>query len=100
MLIGEKGTTSDTLVMSDFIQVSLLENEPVVFPNPATSQSILNVDFKERIERIELVSLNGKLVQQWEKVTQYINLPQTRAGIYFLNVIANDTKYTSKLVLN
>ncbi len=99
MLIGKRETTTDTLIASDFIQVSLLKDEPVIFPNPAQNQSLISVDFKEEIQRIELVSLNGRLVREWKDVAGEIKLPEIQSGIYYLNVISGNKSHPSKLIL-
>ncbi len=100
MLIGDIGANSDTLMVHDFIRVSLLSSEPTVFPNPATSQAQIVVDFRKSIDRVEMVNLDGKLLATWERDFDEIQLPNVESGIYLLNVTSQQDHYTCKLILN
>lgn len=55
-----------------------------IFPNPATNR--LNIISNERIEKIKIYSVNGKLVQVIEKkdISTQINIEGLSEGIYFL----------------
>lgn len=96
-LIAKKGSISDTLALTGYMKVSLMENEPVVFPNPVKAQSEINIDFVEKIVTASLYDLHGKLVRQWNSEAILIN--QLEPGIYFLSIQTNTGIFKEKLVI-
>ncbi len=75
-----------------------------VTPNPTTGK--VNITAKKRdafhiIEKIELVNVEGKVVQQWgiSPTRFYVDISQHPEGIYFLRIKTNITSETFKVVL-
>ena len=68
------------------------------YPNPASSQIILNFDLEKEAQlTIQIFDLVGKNVQsisaqqtQAGKITQYIDLSNIKPGIYFLRLSLDD----------
>lgn len=100
ILIGTKEGISDTLQMNDRILVSSLQSEPIIFPNPATASELLSLDFVDEIQRVELFSINGRLLAEWEELSNEVRLPSAEPGIYLLNIYSNGKNFRQKLFLN
>ncbi len=63
------------------------------YPNPAKDR----VSFSEKIERVELIDLNGKTIKVFENVNE-INIKDISSGVYFLKLHAFDKTTTQKLI--
>lgn len=62
-----------------------------VFPNP--SNGILKVQASNSLERVELYSLNGMKISEWQPASMHdftIDLSARQAGIYLLKVVGED----------
>ncbi|MEQ8905061.1 MAG: T9SS type A sorting domain-containing protein [Ekhidna sp.] len=79
------------------MKVSLMENEPVVFPNPVLGQNKINIDFVDEIVATMLYDFNGRLVGQWN--SESILLNELRPGIYFLSIKTSTQVFKEKLVI-
>lgn len=84
-----------------------LENAKIrVFPNPTRGKLTLSLDqiVDPKVE-IKIVNLIGKEVQNHRlranngQLTQQIDLDQNPAGIYFLQIKANDRIFIRKVIL-
>lgn len=73
-----------------------------VYPNPANDHRI-NIETELALDNIELININGQLVQQIQKpvaqgnVYTLENLPQ---GFYFLKLSAENQSVTKKVIVN
>ncbi len=63
------------------------------YPNPAKDR----VSFSEKIERVELMDLTGKLIKSFENANE-INIEGISSGVYFLKLHAFDKTTTQKLI--
>ncbi len=96
--------------MSEGLEISSKQEKVAVFPNPATTEKI-TVEIDGQYEgqlTINLVSLDGKLLRQWELYKNAsdqsfkLTLPHAGAGIYLLkifydnNIIIKRIKILSK----
>lgn len=70
-----------------------------VYPNPCSD--ILNIDTELPIEKIMLMSLDGRLIKLYENPEQSINLSDVDNGIYILHFISenNANHITRKIIL-
>lgn len=98
MLIGREKDESDTLLLQGFMHVSLLETNPVVFPNPLQTNQVLHVDFEEEIDNVKLFESSGKLVGDWD-LSPTIRLPEIKSGLYLLTIESNGQTYKKKLLI-
>lgn len=96
-LIGQNDSEKDTLYMKSFIQVSLFEDEPVVFPNPAQASEEITIDFKEEILGSKLFDINGKTIKSWK--SGRFNLEEIKPGIYFLLIDTAQRKFIKKMIV-
>lgn len=69
-----------------------------IYPNPATDQ--LTIEATDQIHFIELISMNGKTVQQMAPNSTKLNfnLSQFKPGLYFLKVQSNNQVYVEKVI--
>lgn len=73
-----------------------------VYPNPSNDNRI-NIDSEVALDEIELININGQLMQQIKKPTAVDhtytieNLP---SGFYFLRLSANNQSTTKKVIVN
>ncbi len=77
-----------------------------IYPNPAENISYINLDSKlPGIANVNLMSLDGRLIKQWNKelVTGANNLEfelsNVEPGLYFIELLINDDRVTSKLMI-
>ncbi|WP_421763602.1 N-acetylmuramoyl-L-alanine amidase [Ekhidna sp.] len=96
-LIGQNDSGNDTLFMENFIQVSIMADEPVVFPNPAQAFEDITIDFKEEIVRSQLLDINGKLVGEWGSENVVLN--NIQPGIYFLTIQSVNNVFNERLII-
>lgn len=99
MLIGTEGEVEDTLLLKGFMQVSLLKSTPVIFPNPAIGNELLNIDFEKEVKTVKLFETSGKLVSTWSD-SAAVSLPQIEPGLYFLTILSDGKVYKKKLLIN
>ncbi|QAA82313.1 T9SS type A sorting domain-containing protein [Aequorivita sp. H23M31] len=70
----------------------------VIYPNP-TSNKIYLRGISSDVEHIQIFSVEGKLVQSLENVSQEIDVSQLNPGIYFMQVITSEAdKYSLKFI--
>lgn len=72
-----------------------------IFPNPTSD--ILNVSLADEIQRIEIFSLEGKLIEAYNNInTNYISIymDQYTPGVYFLSIMSENQKIVDKIVKN
>jgi PKD repeat protein len=67
------------------------------FPNPARNE--LNISSLEKINRIDIYSTAGQLLQTETDVKTKINISTLQAGIYLINIITENRSVTDKLVV-
>lgn len=68
-----------------------------IFPNPATDN--ISVESEERIQAVELFSIDGKIIQKTQPNINSINikLNTLNRGMYFLRVQTNSQLFTAKI---
>lgn len=73
------------------------QNETIQFyPNPF--QQYLNINIaKNRIKKIQLVNLNGDVMQIWKNENR-LDLSHIKSGVYFLSLFFDDAVFTSKII--
>jgi len=102
------GTTVDKAIPTQIeIECSALNQDEfvkdnlVIYPNPVID--ILNLKFQNnsKIDKIEIVSLQGNIIQEIKNIqTNLIDLSSISAGFYFLRIYANKKVFYEKLVKN
>ncbi|PLX12006.1 MAG: hypothetical protein C0594_02925, partial [Marinilabiliales bacterium] len=98
---------NDTLVMEDYIYIegpnlisSVIENNVRIYPNPFTDHLV--IEFNQPIEKVKIISVDGKIVycQEKEAINRWvINLEsELSSGNYQLQIFTNENTYNYKLV--
>ena len=70
----------------------LVQNEPLIWPNPGNGSFNLKGGLKE----IQIFDLNGRLVQDIESPTEFINLDHLPPGKYLLKALDNQNPRSVK----
>lgn len=99
---------SSSNTMQDYIYCSVivLENQDFdlsnlkVYPNPV--DSVLHIDYKEKIDEIQVYDIVGKQCLQYKSVLSenIINISNFEAGTYFVKLILNNNSITFKIIKN
>lgn len=75
----------------------------LIYPNPTSGNSILNIKASNAISSLEIYNLEGKLVQDYnsqiEKLNKW-NVSKLTKGIYIVNVLVGDVWLSQKLVIH
>lgn len=69
-----------------------------VYPNP--SQESITISPKQSIERIELVSSEGKRIHSENKITQDLTINNLVPGIYFVQIYTQNKFFSKKIIIN
>ena len=94
--------------LSDSIYVSITdihENERIqleVYPNPAQAVITIHNSSLNELD-VNLVDSNGKIVSRYsldEKVKTEINIENLSNGVYFVEYLVDEKKYTHKLIVS
>lgn len=75
----------------------LLKSSNTVFPNP--TKNILNFSTNEKIEKIELYDVIGRLVKTFSNVKdKNINIDNIKKGTYFIKIYTKEQTKTQKII--
>ena len=77
-----------------------VKNNITVFPNPASDDLI--IQSKKRINRVQLINMNGEMVTELYPVNNniHINIRNLCSGVYSIKLYVQDEYITKKLVIN
>ncbi|MBC7523685.1 MAG: endonuclease [Flavobacterium sp.] len=73
-----------------------------IYPNPST-ESVININSEIQIDEIELISVNGQIVQDIknpEFTSNQFSLKSVNPGFYFLRLTSNNQATTKKVIVN
>lgn len=90
---GTTGTTTYRFVNTYLDNVQFTEQVLSVYPNPTLS--ILNIDTEQEF-LATLYDLSGKKLLNFS--TKTIDISQLTSGIYILDIISEDKRYTKKII--
>ncbi|WP_425389464.1 N-acetylmuramoyl-L-alanine amidase [Ekhidna sp.] len=96
-VVGRTGSITDTLQLTNYIQVSTLKDEPVVFPNPVQAFEELTIDFKEKIVNSRLLDINGKTIESWQQTR--FEMGGIESGIYILDIETQNQRFKKRIVV-
>jgi hypothetical protein len=71
-----------------------------IYPNPVNNSFTINTISKSNITSIRLYSLMGELVKEIGTSAKLVNTSDLKAGIYFIEIIADNRKTIKKIVKN
>lgn len=74
------------------------KNEAFVYPNPATNKLYLSLGKGQVPQRVQVYQLNGTLAFQSESGSPEVNLPNLKAGEYFLVLHMADGSAHSQMI--
>jgi len=73
-----------------------------VYPNPSNNHRI-NIETKEVLDKVQLISINGQLMQQIQNPSAHNNiytLENLSSGFYFLKINSKNQSTTKKVIIN
>lgn len=71
------------------------ENEILVYPNPTSS--LINLDSEIKIDKIEIIGIDGKNYQL-NCIENQIDISKLNSGIYFLKIISSEKIIIKKII--
>jgi hypothetical protein len=106
LLVQISGTNFREGVIGDGSEVELVENEFLIFPNPANEQVTLVVPFGDSKSGVlSVYDLTGKIISSENltgdesQQTFNMDISQFRPGVYLVNFKTGDETYTQKMVV-
>jgi polyhydroxybutyrate depolymerase len=88
-------STSGLLSLKDESQLSSLLS---IYPNP--SQGGIKIHPNQNLEKVQILSAEGKVVRFFNDVSQDIIINDIKTGIYFVQVYSVGNSFSSKVVVN
>jgi endoglucanase len=81
---------------------TFMKNTLAVFPNPVSEQLKIEVNNQQRIKRIKIIDVNGRIVKKMQPKTQegVYKVSSLKPGVYFLLVDTEYGSYQRKLIKN
>jgi hypothetical protein len=90
-------------VTAEFSILSLSEElmqEIRIYPNPASTKIHIDVtDSSRQIENLQMISINGQVVKQYQKTDRIIDVTKLSNGIYILKIELTDGTQINKRVI-
>lgn len=87
--------TSSCVTINSFGLTSLIENQLVVFPNPASDYFSLKTSFD--INNVQLMDLNGRLLRNYAP-SDFYNISTLAAGSYLIKVMIGSETIVKTLI--
>ena len=69
-----------------------------LYPNPAQKTLQLQTKNSTYIDKIIITDLSGKVIVEQTQNTNQVSVEQLSNGMYFIEVVSDDEKYTSKFI--
>jgi parallel beta-helix repeat protein len=83
-------------------QINVLENEISIFPNPSTGKfnvNLLNEELENHV-KIEVYTLDGKLILDKKINAKFNDFNLFQKGIYIAKISSSDKNYVKKIIVN
>jgi len=95
---GECNVWSDCILSSPLSVEENESNKISIFPNPASSTVTIQNKLLQKITKIEIIDLSGKIVLQQDDNTNLINIEKLASGVYIMQVSLEEQVLACKLV--
>ncbi len=101
LVSGDQNVTSKTVIVT---QSGILANNEVktfvtvIYPNPTSD--ILNIQTEQKISKIEIFDMSGKLVKTQMNGDKKIDISKLLKGSYLINIVTDQTILKSKFIKN
>jgi hypothetical protein len=86
-----------TIIIQTIGEISLSKNEIRLYPNP--SQGIVNVVSTDKLERLRLYDLNGKIKLECHENCAGLNVSEIERGVYLLKIETSNQTLVKRLVI-
>ncbi len=91
------GTVS-TLGFEPSSTIQTFDGSLEVFPNPTNDKFYFEIDNEQKIDLIEILSADGKVLQSLIPKANYVSLDQHLPGIYIVKFVIDGNQYYDKVV--
>ncbi len=76
------------------------ENEFLLYPNPATNELFIESRNKVKVTGINIYNPIGQIVIKRKGIPERIDISTLNQGVYFVELVTNETKIKKKLIVN
>lgn len=90
------GELSDWRINDDFVKTE--KEKPKIYPNPAQDYIVVETDYD--YETLTIINSSGKLIKQYAKKFEKIDISDIANGIYILEITSENLKHHKKLIIN
>lgn len=89
-------TVTSDCILVDFTGLPEMNNDIIMYPNPATDQLFFDHEFSEL--DISIISMNGQVVIDHQSISESIRIDQLLPGTYFVEIISDSMTWKKLLV--
>ena len=89
-----------TAGLSDF---EIMESTVRIYPNPANDELTISIDPSTKIQSVNIVDVNGRLIKEISNLSQStlsVDISNFNSGIYFVQLNSNGQQIIRKIVKN
>lgn len=90
--------TISTLGFEPSSTIQTFDGSLEVFPNPTNDKFYFEIDNDQKIDLIEIISADGKVLQSLIPKANYVSLDQHLPGIYIVKFVIDGSQYYDKVV--
>jgi ELWxxDGT repeat protein len=76
-----------------------ISNDIIIYPNPSKGIFYIKPNIETKIENIQIVDLNGKIVDYKFFDNEYMDCSNLSKGIYILKIITKEKTYNKKIII-
>ena len=71
-----------------------------IYPNPASTNIHIDlIDSSLQIKTLQMISLNGQLINEYQKSDRILDITSINTGVYILNIELTDGSKMNKRVI-
>ncbi len=104
--IMEHYSGTEQVIISDDLEqwmsvkegVQSINNQMVIYPNPSSDYISFKLENQEKIEKVEIIDISGKLILQIEKPNTKIKISSLSAGNYIIKATTQSGVKSSKFI--
>lgn len=98
-LFGEVDGRTDSLITTNFVEVAVRRDTPLLYPNPVSTGGLLEIEAEAEIVNIRVYALSGKLVAEYSPEEGNILQAPQEVGFYTVSIETVDFSISRKLIV-
>lgn len=95
---------SDSTLVAVFAYIGGIDETKVkhvkVYPNPAKKELYISFSNSTNIEEIKIYNQLGQMVKHENRFINYIDVSFLHQGIYIIEIVTKESRFTEKLIIN